>query len=86
MEARPGLEISPNPAQNDLYLHLENSHTPIESIEILDAAGRNCSQFMDWKTTDYGTGQLYIQRLPAGWYCVRVRCSDRVLVGRFVKE
>jgi hypothetical protein len=85
LEARPGLELAPNPAQDYLNLQLENSPAPIESIEILDAAGRNCSQLIDWKTTDYSTGQLHIQRLPAGWYCVRVRCADRVLVGRFVK-
>jgi len=81
----PILQIAPNPAINYLNLQLENSPAPIESIEILDAAGRNCSQLIDWKTTDYSTGQLNIQCLPAGWYCVRVRCSDRVLVGRFVK-
>jgi hypothetical protein len=85
LEARPILGITPNPAQNYLNLQLQDSSPPIESIEILDAAGRNCSQFIDWKTTDYTTGQLHIQRLPAGWYCVRVRCADRVLVGRFVK-
>jgi hypothetical protein len=85
LEARPRLEIAPNPAQDYLNLQLQDGSTPVESIEILDAAGRNCSQFIDWKTTDYSTGQLNIQRLPAGWYCVRVRCSDRVLVGRFVK-
>jgi hypothetical protein len=85
LEVQPGLELAPNPAQDYLNLQLQNSSTPIESIEILDASGRNCSQFIDWKTADYSTGQLHIQRLPAGWYCVRVRCADRVLVGRFVK-
>lgn len=73
--------ISPNPAQNDLNIQLENQN--FDRIEIIDIQGRSNSIAVQ-ATNQH---QLTISQYPAGIYVLRLFSDDKIqAVQRFVKQ
>jgi hypothetical protein len=74
-------QLYPNPAGEILHLQPE---TPIETIQIFDATGREMRSLSVTPSNEGIT--VHIRQLPGGLYYLVLRLKDRVWSGKFVKR
>jgi hypothetical protein len=74
-------QLYPNPAGEILHLQTE---TPIETIQIFDATGREIRSYSVAPSKEGIT--VHIRQLPGGLYYLVLRLKDRVWSGKFVKR
>ncbi|GIV30968.1 MAG: hypothetical protein KatS3mg029_0319 [Saprospiraceae bacterium] len=69
----PELILFPNPARDYLKLHLNRTNSPIQSVIVYDALGR---QVYSVNGTDSRTVQLSLENFDQGIYYVRVWSAE----------
>jgi hypothetical protein len=77
-----GMNISPNPAVNDVVLELTDGGMPA-LVEVLDAAGRIVPAPV---TRQAGSLRIDVRSLAPGQYTVRAAVDGEPVIGRFIKE
>jgi hypothetical protein len=77
-EPEPGFSVSPNPANNLLYLN--NANGIFESIEVYSTTG----QLLREIKSAINTGKVDVSSLPPGNYFVRAISREEVFVRKFV--
>ena len=80
--ATKGLQIYPNPAQNEIFIQ---SDLHIEKVEIVDFAGRTVETH-GCASLQNGTVTINISTIPQGVYMVKVYTDNGVAVRKIVKE
>ncbi|MDO8368766.1 MAG: T9SS type A sorting domain-containing protein [Saprospiraceae bacterium] len=76
---KKGLRLWPNPATELLQI---NAPTPIESVWVYDAQGREVLR----PNVSGDQASVSVAHLPAGLYYVALRAGGKIWGGRFVKE
>lgn len=71
------VSIYPNPVQNELYISLNGTETPI-ALQVMDMAGRDV-------ISQEFSNSINVESLEQGLYIVKLNYKDKVLYQRFVK-
>ncbi len=82
----PRLHAYPNPANETLYIHFPTGTLGMAGVEIFDLLGNKVLDGSMSVGIEAATQVLHINRLPAGYYIIRVSIADDESIGRFVKQ
>ncbi len=69
--------ISPNPAKRFIKIDLKNK--PVQSIEIIDAAGRTYNPKLN-------SNEVNVEALKPGIYYIKVKTENTSYINKFIKE
>jgi Secretion system C-terminal sorting domain len=77
------LKISPNPAQDHVFITSSDPDFALASIELYDAVGRVLNVAVE--RFDVGVFRLDLRSFPAGVYWVTIRTGDRRITRPLVR-
>lgn len=81
-----GFSISPNPAGNELRIHLSHASEGTYIVHIVDASGKKIREELWHLTNSTNHKTLSISSLPAGFYALVVHTPTGIMVENFVKR
>ena len=80
------LQLSPNPANNQLNINLENNWTGELELDITTLLGKQIDSRIINKQTALYQGLLDVSHIPVGLYQIRLSTEDQMIVKSFIKQ
>lgn len=81
-----GFSIFPNPAGDELSIHLSHAAEGTCIVHIVDASGKKIREELWHLTNSTNHKTLFINNLPAGFYALVVHTPTGIMVENFVKR
>lgn len=80
---RDGINLYPNPAQEEITIELQDAREKIRRIQLFDLSGR---RLMNWETDYSNKKQIHLGKYPDGIYALKIFSDQHVYIHRFIRK
>jgi hypothetical protein len=80
---RDGINLYPNPAQDEITVELQDAQESIQRIQLFDLSGR---RLMDWDTDLSNKKRIQLGGYSDGLYALKIFSDRHVYIRRFVRK